>query len=275
MIREIKRIIRAVLETITLLFDYKLSHISSFDTPATSASAIKDLLRQLRPLAIKQPLIRLGPDGDGGYLIPEDLKGVTACFSPGVSSISGFEMDCADKGINVYLADASVDQPPSESDKFDFIKKYIGQRNSPDFITLEDWVSRKTRGDEGDLILQMDIEGYEYEALLSCSQGVLNQFRIIVIEFHNLDMLWSKPFFSLAASVFEKILSTHDCVHIHPNNYLMPYEKEGIQIPPLMEFTFLRKDRVVTSNHSLSFPHPLDFDNTQKTSFSLPQCWYE
>lgn len=36
-------------------------------------------------------LIRLGPNGDGGYLVPDDLTGIEACFSPGVCATSEFE----------------------------------------------------------------------------------------------------------------------------------------------------------------------------------------
>ena len=31
-------------------------------------------------------LIRLGSNNDGGYLVPNDLKGISACFSPGVDT---------------------------------------------------------------------------------------------------------------------------------------------------------------------------------------------
>jgi hypothetical protein len=42
------------------------------------------LLERLYPVEGGHPLIRVGPDGDGGYLLPDDLSGIVACFSPGV-----------------------------------------------------------------------------------------------------------------------------------------------------------------------------------------------
>ena len=36
------------------------------------------------------PMIRLGGDGDGGYVVPDDLDGLAACFSPGVSDVADF-----------------------------------------------------------------------------------------------------------------------------------------------------------------------------------------
>lgn len=50
-------------------------------------------------------LIRLGPMSYEGYLIPDDLEGIEACFSPSVGFNSIFEKDCADRGMKVFLAD--------------------------------------------------------------------------------------------------------------------------------------------------------------------------
>jgi hypothetical protein len=38
-------------------------------------------------------MIRLGREADGGYLVPDDLSGIVACFSPGVDVIAAFELD--------------------------------------------------------------------------------------------------------------------------------------------------------------------------------------
>ena len=74
----------------------------------------------------------------------------------------------------------------------------------------------------------------------------MNRFRIIVVEFHNLCQLWNLPFFDIAARAFEKILLTHTCVHIHPNNYGYVGKPESAKfwLPSGMEFTFLLNDRV-------------------------------
>ncbi len=58
-------------------------------------------------------LIRVGGDADGGYLIPDDLAGIEACFSPGVDTVATFERDMVARGIPCHLIDASVDGRPS------------------------------------------------------------------------------------------------------------------------------------------------------------------
>lgn len=234
------------------------------------------LLQSLRPLSTDKKLIRFGPDGDGGYLIPDDMAGIRTCFSPGVSFVSGFEKDCADLGMHVFLADASVDGPAEAHALFSFTKKFIGGTARDGFITLDEWVSRSVADANSDLILQIDIEGYEYEVFLSTSDALMHRFRIIVAEFHLLDELvsvWSDRYKEIIRT-FQKILRSHACVHIHPNNCCGSVKTNGMEIPKVMEFTFLRKDRFGHSEYETSFPHELDADNTGKPPLVLPECWY-
>lgn len=72
----------------------------AFPTRVTDESGVRSLVARLHPVAASADLIRLGPGGDGGYLVPDDLDGIVACYSPGVSAISGFERDCADRGMS-------------------------------------------------------------------------------------------------------------------------------------------------------------------------------
>jgi hypothetical protein len=245
-----------------------------FPTGITPRDELLGLMSRLHPVAPRQPLIRLGPDGDGGYLLPDDLDGIEACFSPGVSLISGFERDCADRRMQVFMADRSVDGPAEAHPNFHFVKKFIGATSQEGFVTLDEWVSQSIRSADSELLLQIDIERYEYEAFLSASDALMRRFRIIVAEFHDLDQMWSQPFFRLAQSTFDKILQTHRCVHLHPNNCCGWLWKDGVMMPRFMEFTFVRKDRLGDIVHRTDFPHALDFDNTSNRTLPLPACWY-
>lgn len=250
--------------------------VNRFLTFKTNRRKLQSLLKSLYPLSIDKELIRLGPKGDGGYLVPNDLIGIQACFSPGVNFESGFEQDCAALGMKVFLADKSVDAPAIKNEQFYFTKKFVGVTTNDDFMTLDNWVTSSLPEKNTDLLLQIDIEGYEYEVFLSTSDALMQRFRIIVAEFHSLHLLWSWPFFQLAGRAFEKILQTHSCVHIHPNNYEPHIKMNGLDIPRVMEFTFLRNDRIENSSYQKIFPHPLDYDNNpNQITLSLPKCWYE
>lgn len=255
--------------------EQSLEKFNGFPTALTDEKALRSLIDTLRPLSTDKPLIRVGAEGDGGYLIPDDLQGLSACFSPGVGEVSAFEVDCADRGMAVQLADASVNAPAAHHSNFTFTRRFVGAISNKNTMTLDEWVSY-TLGDFcGDLLLQMDVEGSEYEVFLSTSQTLLERFRILVIEFHMLDQFWSRPFFRLARRVFEKILQSHVCVHLHPNNCCGTIEKSALTIPRVMEFTFLRRDRIQSFSPARTFPHVLDRDNTSNPPLHLPRCWYD
>lgn len=247
---------------------------NAFPTQMTDKNKLRSLIQSLSPMSTEKELIRLGPKGDGGYLVPKDIEGIEACFSPGVCEVSDFEKDCADLGMKVFMADRSVDKPAVTHELFHFIKKYVGVTTNNDFMTVDNWVSESLPNSQSDLLLQIDIEGYEYETFLAMSDSLMNRYRIIVAEFHDLDQLWNRPFFQLASRAFEKILQTHTCVHIHPNNICTPLNQGGLSIPPTMEFTFIRKDRIESRKPAVIFPHPLDADNSEKAHYALPECWY-
>jgi len=263
----VKRHLRTLLTRTLALFD-------GYPTQLTNRAAIQSLMDRLAPLACASKLIRLGPAGDGGYLLPDDLDGVEACFSPGVSSLSGFESACAQRGMKVFLADRSVESPAETHALFHFTRKHVGVTSDREFMTIDDWVQACLPGSRADLLLQIDTEGYEYETFLGMSDALARRFRIIAAEFHELDQLWNQPFFRLASRAFDKILQTHSCVHIHPNNCAGTIDKDGLVIPVAAEFTFLRRDRIIDAWYASEFPHPLDRDNCQGRRLALAKCWH-
>ena len=242
-------------------------------TKPTKQSEILALMSELRPMYTPRKMSRFGPQGDGGYLMPDDLDGIGGCVSPGVSNNCGFDTHLADLGINVHLADASVLCPPVWHDKFKFSKLYFDTYNSEETITINEFCGNVSPG--SDLILQMDIEGAEYRVLNSASEELLSRFRIMVIEFHDLAQIFSPFGFREISSVFRKVLRSHNVVHIHPNNVASPVSRGSIVVPPIMEFTFYRKDRAAFEYRSLEYPHPLDVANVaERPNLMLPTCWH-
>ena len=231
----------------------------------------------MKPYSIDKDLIRLGPKGDGGYLVPDDLSGIKACFSPGVGQISRFEEECSKLGMQLFLADKSVHKINTDlpDDKYSFLQKYVGDTNNTDFITLDEWVNSSLFKDDSDLLLQMDIEGSEYVSIINVSDSLMKRFRILVIEFHYLQKLWNPVYFDFAEVVFNKILQTHTCIHIHPNNYRGIDTQFGVEIPRTAEFSFIRNDRINIKKYQTKFPHKSDYDNHKnRQHITLPRNWY-
>lgn len=242
----------------------------------TELADLKEFIKLLHPTKTEHELIRLGSKNDGGYLLPDDIKDIDACFSPGVNYNSDFEIEMTKRGIYCYLADNSVDKPPVQNNKIDFTKKHLSYYNNDEYMTLEQFVKIKYKG-ENDLILQMDIEGAEYEVLYTCEDQILRKFRIIIIEFHGLDRIIYKNGYKYISKTFEKLLKHFEIIHLHPNNCQSPVEyKDKILIPPTMEITFLRKDRIKSRFKAENFPHKYDSPNVlDREDYPLPKCWYD
>jgi hypothetical protein len=247
----------------------------------TNRETVLNLIRTLRPLDCGKPLIRIGGNTDGGYLLPDDLDGIEYCFSPGVSTVADFENELADRKIKSFLADYSVDAPPISRTEFTFDKKFLGATDNEQFITLESWKEKYLRDYSGDMLLQMDIEGGEYPVILNTPDALLRQFRILIVEFHSLDKLLDPFGFELLSPCFQKLLQFFYVVHLHPNNCCGSVRWGNLEIPRIMEFTFLNKSRCGQGKPQSTFPHPLDAPNVPmnapnvpREDIRLPKCWY-
>ena len=241
----------------------------------TDQALLNKLVLKLKPIDCGIELIRIGGNNDGGYLVPDDLEGVKFSFSPGVSNIANFEYECLERGILSFLADYSVNNPPIELKDCQFLKKFVGAYNNFQTITLEKWISESLPKDfKEDLILQMDIEGAEYETLLATPVSILEKFRIMVVEFHHFHNLDNKEYYNLVNATIEKIKETFDPVHLHANNYEGITNVNGVLMPSVIEVTFLRKDRVKHTNKLYTLPHLLDQPNNPDIEeIILPLNW--
>lgn len=245
-----------------------------FVDPMVSTDKLVSLAKLLRPQNCSLELIRLGACSDGGYLVPDDLSGISACFSPGVDDIATFEQDLFTYGIGSHLADYSVDEIPTGTSALSFTKKFLGANSYAEFISLEDWVNSLAPGAaEDSLLLQMDIEGAEYETLLACPIHIFSKFRIMVIEFHQVESWAQSDFFKIVEATFRKLLSTHHVIHNHPNNAMGIVNLHGFSAPRVFELTLIKKNRV-TLNGPASLPHQLDFRNVDYLpDILLPDDW--
>ncbi|WP_295583853.1 hypothetical protein [uncultured Lamprocystis sp.] len=237
-------------------------------------AALRQVLGRLHPVTTRHPLVRIGGRADGGYLVPDDLAGVVACFSPGVGRVAGFESDMVARGIPCYLADGAVEAAPIQGPLIHFEKAFVGVLDGDGVTTLASWVTR-CAPPEGDLLLQMDIEGSEWPVLLNLPEEVLERFRVVIVEFHGLDRLADRLGFRVLGGVLERLLGHFHLVHNHPNNWGGMLRLRDIQLPTVMEMTWLRRDRAVPSGHACCFPHPLDVPNCPtRRDIRLPRIWY-
>ena len=247
-----------------------------------------ELLEILKPKASPFRLIRIGGFEDGAYLLPDDLEGIQACFSPGVYRYKPFEDILARKyRIRSHLCDRSVSEDDLQTSLIPgwqtFEKLWLDIDGRSDSITLTDWVERHCPDSNADLLLQMDIEGAEYRNLNSTPRAILERFRIIVIELHGLAALADRQQAEeQIGPLLRRLDQTHVCVHAHPNNSQGDFidQDTGMNVPRLLELTWLRRDRFTAGPEQRLFhpllPHPLDLASNvgpQRPALHLNEAW--
>ena len=246
-------------------------------------------LEIIRPKSSPYKLIQIGGNCDGGYLVPDNLEGIESCFSPGVNEIKFFEDELCNKfGIKCHMCDFSTDiskvKTPLIENLQTFEKKWLDPSSSRINISLEEWINKYSSNKEDDLILQMDIEGGEYENLLSTSDETMKRFRIIVIELHGLFKFRTPRLMQrYLGPTLHKLDVNHICIHAHPNNCCGEFieSNKGVNIPEVIELTFLRKDcfKGYKKDELIlpKSPHELDikFNVEENEPIYLNQNWFK
>jgi len=224
---------------------------------ASSYEELNELFIKLWPQRTKFDLIRVGGANDGGYLVPNCLEEISQCFSPGVGDSSSFEDDLYERfNISSVMLDHTIEKKILKDSKSIFLQKKLSYEKQHGSLDLEELVE-KYSSDNNDKILQMDIEGSEYEILINTKNETLKKFRIIIIEFHHLHGLRNMLFLRMFNSLISKLMRSFTITHLHANNFAERFNLYGNEYSSCLEITFLRKDEGAALGDS-SLPHRLD-----------------
>ncbi len=217
------------------------------------------LLAALRPMRDRGTAkIRVGKDFDGGYVMLDDFVGVRAAYSIGICNDVSWDTWVADRGIDVWQYDHTIDRLPRSHPRFHWFRTGLAAVPAADMETLPRLAAANGHDDGSDLILKCDIEGCEWEVFGSIDPTFLRRFRQIVLEVHDLHRLVEPAFLADVSKAVAALTSHHAVVHVHGNNH-RPYAiVGGIPLPSVMELTFARtagRDLVPETD---AFPTPLD-----------------
>ena len=159
----------------------------------------------------------IGPKGDGGYMLLNDLQGVKIAYSFGIQRDVSFEKALANMGINVFMYDHTIDSLPEENPKFHWKKIGLGSKSEKNIQlkTLPELLLENNHLNESNIILKLDIEHYEQDAFEEIQEELLNKFKYIVGEFHFYKAEKLKQYYD----VLKKLNKAHQVFHVHCNNY--------------------------------------------------------
>lgn len=212
--------------------------------------------------------IRLGDNGDGGYVITDIGNKYDCYISCGVSNEESFSRDFIKKynmnKSNSFAFDGTIEDYPYEFTKdITFIKKNIGDVNN-DHVTNLDFIFEKYNN----IFLKMDIEGWEFQWLLQLTSDKLKKFKQIAIEVHGVnDDTWN---FTQKDKIncFNKINEQFYLIHVHGNTN----SGKNNKIPDVLELTYLNNsefDKEPDKNNKELPNKDLDFGNSNVVDYDL------
>lgn len=200
--------------------------------------------------------VRIGGKNDGGYVMLDPGQAGIA-YSFGVSSHSPWDMQMAQRGFKVYQFDGTIENAPEQHGNLTFFKKNIsGKAVPPDgCVNISQIFAMLKHEDLHDIILQMDIEGAEWEFFESITEEQLLKFHQIIVEFHGLTNKAQLPRYT---AIFEKLCNTHCCIHFHYNNNGSVLGFKDFLVSNLFEVSFVRREGAVCTPSTVEYPTPLD-----------------
>jgi|SRR5271165_1924436 len=221
-------------------------------------AAIIDLLSYLTPRrSVRFGKIRLGRNGDGGYVLLDDFADVSAALSFGIGTDCSWDAAIAARAIDVFQYDHTVDGPPIANPRFRFFKKKIAAASSDQSESLGSALAKLPSTAER-VILKIDVEGAEWDIFDAATPEELARFSQIVGEFHDFDHAADPAWRDTARRVLAKLRSVFEVVHVHANNYAPLNVIANVAIPSTFELTFVKRATYECRETDEIFPTALD-----------------
>lgn len=220
---------------------------------------ILELTRRLRPHRSRFAKVRVGTLGDGGYVLPDDLDGISAVLSLGIGDEVSFDLHFAQRGAPVFQYDPTVAGPPLAHENFHFHRLGWGPADGPQSASLQGMIERHGLLKDNHALLKFDTEGAEWGCFASIDANMLKPFRIVVCELHFIFGIQHPEYAAAYAHLIRSLTEFHTVVHLHGNNCCGIDLAEGVPVPRVFELTLLRKDRSDFEVSHEPIPGPLDF----------------
>jgi hypothetical protein len=244
--------------------------------PAEIVAQRQALFDLLRPVALSNcELERFGEANDGGYLMCGNLLGsVQSGYSYGISGYDKWGCDISTKlDVPVHQYDCfNTTQPSCLFGETVFHDECVGDTTETVEGRLFDTVEKQfaKNGDRSKrIVLKMDVEGAEWDSLLSASDAVMGQIDQLAVEFHWLEderFRWIQDEKHLR--VVQRLKQFFEVAHIHFNNAscigdLAPFPSWAYEVL----FVSKRLAKVDPTRRPV-MPHARDARNNA----SLPDC---
>jgi len=212
--------------------------------------------------------IFLGEKFDGSYVLLDDFENIRIAYSFGISNMVQFDAELAKRGIDVYMYDHTIDSLPYNNTKFHWSKIGICGNNERTEIlkTLDDLIKLNGHTFEKNMLLKIDVEGWEWNSMNDLSEDILRQFKYILIEYHFFDPLKEELYYN----VIKKIHKSHQPFYFRcqdrPN--IAPIRN---RICRFLEVSYIIREGNKFDKDDSIYPI-FEFDYTGPYNYNLSEC---
>lgn len=206
----------------------------------------------------KTILQRVGGTHDGGYIMLMPFSEAKVAYSIGIGNNVEWDRQMAENGYEIFMYDHTIENLPEENMAFHWRKKGIrgGRKSENDnLITLKEMLRQNGHEECRGMVLKMDVEGAEWEALCSMDEQIFLQFDQIVIELHELLNLNLKD--KILKSL-KKLNDIYAVVHLHGNNSNAVEFCGELITPNVLEATLVRRDKYEFVESQIILPRIID-----------------
>jgi len=227
-----------------------------------------EALSLLTPFDIDIAKRRIGPMTDGGYVFADRFSGSQAVLSYGIGTEYRFDVEMARAGHKVYMFDHTIDGIDATHPNLQWLREGVSGNRMPDdnMYTIADHLARcDIKGDR--LILKMDVEGAEYEALGMISDEVLGRFEQIALEVHGLAHMGDPGFQQNFVRMAGNLNRQFTLFHVHGNNFDGPngiQMVEGLPVTNWLELSYIKTAVVSRSKSRTLYPTAFDYPNVPR-----------
>ena len=276
--KKLERRINTLIDTRERIFNEEMSRINEemsrinrripqvFVHP--NPKLLYNFISSIAPKSVKEKhLIRIGSLNDGGYVMLDHMIENSIVYNFGIGNDVSWDMDLIKYGCTIFQYDHTISDPPTTHPNIHFSKIGIANKTSYDgtFKSISDLLKINGHLERSDLIMNMDIEGCEWDILYNLENGILNKFNQFLIEFHNLFDIVLMDRMEEMLSVFKKLNESHQAIHVHANNSSRLSIVSGIMLPETIEITFVQKKDYYFEDNLNNFPTSLDAPNDPRS----------
>jgi hypothetical protein len=232
----------------------------------------ESILAELQPVALKNCTFkRFGSANDGGYLMCENLiVSLDAAYSYGVGPNDEWACDVSRQyHVPVHQYDCfDPARPTCAGGNFVFHNECVGDRTgyreSRFFDTLENQIRKNGDSPETNrrLLIKMDVEGAEWDSLLTAPDELLASIPQITMEMHGFE----NP---KIVDVLRKLKRNFYLVNLHFNNWSCT--QKAAPLPAWAYQAHWVNKRIGVPDPAAPFPAPMSPLNT-RDSPTWPDC---